>query len=64
MNEKKKNDQNNLMKTNSSYERYIKAFINVHRTSKIAMIKRIIDFKSFDKNVFVIINSINALILY
>ena len=49
---------------NFSYERHIEAFIDVHRTSKIAMIKRIIDFKLFDKNVFVIMSSINALILY
>ena len=52
------------MKANSSYERYIKAFIDVYRTLKIAMIKCIVNFKSFDKNVFVIMNSINALILY
>ena len=59
-----RNDLDNLTKMNSLYERQIKTLINNQYTSKIAEIKRIIDLKLSKKVVFVIINSINAMILY
>ena len=59
-----RNDLNNLTKMNSSYERQIETFIDSWYTSKIAEIKRIIDLRSLKKIVFVIMNSINAMILY
>ena len=49
---------------NLLYERQIEALIDNQYTSKIAKIKRIIDLKSLKKTVFVIISSINAIILY
>ena len=59
-----KNDLNNLAKMNSLYERQIEALIDSRYTSKIAKIKRIIDLRPSKKIVFIIMNSINVMILY